>query len=108
MQVWQFAGKAGERVNLSVASDGGLLPFLTLFSPGNYQIATGGLVAGMSSAEINGLMLPTSGTYSIMVGAAPWASNGQQVGSYTLRTARLQPPLFRQERWWRDDQPVPR
>lgn len=78
---WSFNGTAGEEFSIEVVPHDSLNPTIELLGPSGELVAS---AVGMSSACIEGLILPKTGTYQIIVRAVDGS-----MGLYTLRAKKM-------------------
>ena len=78
LDLYSFAGEAGQIVTLALASTGGFSP--NPASSGSASIAlyatSGALVGGVRSNGLTNLTLPTTGTYALLVSATNLSTRG--------------------------------
>jgi hypothetical protein len=94
IQVWVFAGRAGERVVIRVQaapSEPPFDPFVQLLAPDGKIIAADDNGGGGLRPQIANLQLPLDGFYAIAVSGSPTAPQDQRDGLYTLALSRSQP-----------------
>lgn len=84
MDAYTLSGEAGQRVMIAMAVTlGALDPQIRLFRPDGTLLCAG-TVAGVS-AEINGCLLPSTGTYTLLVNDV----GDTEIGNYRLYLQRL-------------------
>jgi hypothetical protein len=91
VDVWSFTGTAGDRVAISagdILDTDDFRPWLRLYAPNGTDLAN---TSGVNAASIDGVALPVTGTYLVLVASFDAGFDGS--GTYRLTLAKTPPPF---------------